>query len=225
MSSPAVTTAGASAPAAAGPNQLWSTVLNVAWISILLGLAIEVLLILIALGFGRFQALKPFVADGVQKISWSFFVCAGVALGTTAGRLKPAVMGFLGLVAAPLAFHIARTTHKIAAAMLGAAAPGAPLLSLFTLAILKATEYAFLGAAVAWVGKKGGGAMAHTGVGLLTGLVFGGGIMVMNASLSPNPVPAPALFSQAVNEVLFPIGCSLTLFVSQLLAKKQTPSA
>lgn len=221
MSAPGVTTADASGSQAVDRGQLWSTVLNVAWISILLGLAIELLLLLIALGFGRFQALRPFVADGVQKISWSFFVCAGVALGTTAGRLRPVVMGVLGVVAAPLAFHIARTAHKIAAAMLGAAAPGAPVLSLFTLATLKATEYGFLGAAVAWVGKREGGALAHAGVGLLTGLVFGGGIMVMNAQLSPSPVPPAALLSQAVNEILFPIGCSMTLFVSQLIAKKQ----
>jgi hypothetical protein len=221
MSTPGVTTADAAGSQAVDRGQLWSTVVNVAWISILLGLAIELLLLLIALGFGRFQALRPFVADGVQKISWSFFVCAGVALGTTAGRLRPVVMGVLGFVAAPLAFHVARTAHKIAAAMLGAAAPGAPLLSLFTLATLKATEYAFLGAAVAWVGKREGGALSHAGVGLLTGLVFGGGIMVMNAQLSPTPVPAAALLSQAVNEILFPIGCSMTLFVSQLIAKKQ----
>jgi hypothetical protein len=222
VASPAMTTSGGSEAQAAGGQQLWSTVLNVAWIAILVGVAIEILLLLIAVGFGRFQALRPFVADGVQKISWSVLVCAGLAAGTTAANARPAVMGLFGFLAAPIAFHLARSAHKIAAAMLGAAAPGAPVLSLFMLATLKATEYAFLGALIGWIARRGGGAIAHAGAGLLTGVVFGGGIIVMSARLAPAPVPVAALLSQAMNEIVFPIGCSLTLFVAQVIAKKQS---
>jgi hypothetical protein len=222
VASPGMTTTGASDAQSAGRQQLWSTILNVAWMAILVGVTIEILLLLIAVGFGRFQALQPFVADGIQKISWSVLVCAGLAAGTTAGNVRPAVMGLMGLLAAPIASHLARTAHKIAAAMLGAAVPGAPVLSLFMLATLKGTEYAFLGALVGWIAKRGGGAIAHAGAGLLTGLVFGGGIIVMSARLAPAPVPAAALVSQAMNEVVFPIGCSLTLFVAQAIAKKQS---
>jgi hypothetical protein len=222
VASPELTTTGASGTQPAGRQQLWSTIINVAWIAIILGVAIEILLLLIAVGFGRFRALQPFVADGIQKISWSVLVCAGLAAGTTAANARPAVMGLLGLLAAPIAFHLARTAHKIAAAMLGAAAPGAPVVSLVMLATLKGTEYAFLGALVGWIAKRGGGAIAHAGAGLLTGVVFGVGIIVMSARLAPAPVPAAALVSQAMNEVVFPIGCSLTLFVAQAIAKKQS---
>jgi hypothetical protein len=223
VASPELTTTGASGSQPAGRQQLWSTIINVAWIAIVLGVAIEIFLLLIAVGFGRFQALQPFVADGIQKISWSVLVCAGLAAGTTAAaNARPAAMGLMGLLAAPIAFHLARTAHKIAAAMLGAAAPGTPVLSLFMLATLKGTEYAFLGALVGWIAKRGGGAIAHAGAGLLTGVVFGVGIIVMSARLAPAPIPAAALVSQAMNEIVFPIGCSLTLFVAQAIAKKQS---
>ncbi len=46
--------------------------------------AMEGLLLLLATGLGKAPALKPVVADLVQKVSWSALVCVGIAVGTAA---------------------------------------------------------------------------------------------------------------------------------------------
>ena len=51
--------------------------LPVAWLAILLGFAMETLLLLITAGFGIFPGLKPVAADLVRQVSWSTIVCVG----------------------------------------------------------------------------------------------------------------------------------------------------
>ena len=77
-------------PARAGSSgDLWRTVVRVAWLSIGLGIALEVLLLVLAAYTGTGGATpKPFLADLVQKVSWSFIVCVGLAFGTTAGKAR-----------------------------------------------------------------------------------------------------------------------------------------
>lgn len=65
---------------------LATTLLNVAWLSVLLGLGMEILLILAAAYFGSDNATAAIIADAVQKISWSTLVCSGVAVGMAAGK-------------------------------------------------------------------------------------------------------------------------------------------
>jgi len=45
-------------------------------------------------------------ADLVKNVSWSVFVCVGLAVGTAVTQSRVPVMGFLGLISAPLAFGI-----------------------------------------------------------------------------------------------------------------------
>jgi hypothetical protein len=65
------------------------------------------LLLAIAAGFGRVPGAAPWLADLVQRVSWSLLVCMGLALGAAASRSSPPIMGLTGLFAAPLAFGIA----------------------------------------------------------------------------------------------------------------------
>ncbi len=58
---------------------LGATLLRVAWLSIILGVAMEILLLVVAVGFGTAESAPPFVADLVQKTSWSTLVCMGLA--------------------------------------------------------------------------------------------------------------------------------------------------
>src|SRR5215218_1258700 len=171
----------AQAPAGAAGGELWRTVLRVAWLSIGLGLVLEVLLLVLAAYSGTGGSTpKPFVSDLVQKVSWSFIVCVGLAFGSTAGKARAGVMGLLGLISAPVAFNVARALHKGASQALGLAGAAGGL-SPFVLAGLKAIEYGVLGAALGTLGKRREGASlgAHLGAGAAIGITFGGTILML----------------------------------------------
>ena len=51
-------------------------ILHTAWLAVLLGVGIEGMLLAIAAGSGPLASLKPFVADLMQKVSWSVVVSA-----------------------------------------------------------------------------------------------------------------------------------------------------
>jgi hypothetical protein len=207
-----------SAPAA---PSLWSQVLRVAWLSIGLGLLLEVvLLILAAYADAAGASPKPFVADLAQKISWGFIVCAGIAFGSTASKAREATMGLLGLLSAPAGFAVARAVHKGVGAALGLAGPASAGGFPFLIAGLKALEYGLLGAAIGWIGKKAWGLGAHVLTGALIGLTFGGVILWALAAASPGPDPLVTLLSRGVNELLFPVGCSLVLYASGVFARR-----
>jgi hypothetical protein len=61
-------------------------------------------------------------------------------------------------------------------------------------------------------------------VGFLVGLVFGGTIVALMMGSTPPP-PAAETLSVGVNEVIFPIGCSLVLFSAGALGERMNPQA
>jgi len=221
MNEPQQTTHGttASPPAAAG---LRRTLLRAAWLAILLGFAMEALLLLVTAGFGIFPGLKPVAAALVTQVSWSTFVCVGLALGTAVSKARAPLMGLLGLLAAPLALGVSRSLHQGAIKALeiaGSASLFTP--SLLLLALLKAVEYACLGAIVGWIGKRPwGGLIAHVVSGLIVGIVFGGAIVAFTYLNAPEPLATADLVSRGVNEIVFPVGCSLVLFSATAVVER-----
>ncbi len=198
-----------------------ATLLRVAWWSILLGLGMEIILVGVAAGAGQLLALKPILADLVQKVSWSVMVCMGLAVGTAAAKARPAVMGLAGLMAAPLAFHAARALHKSAVQALAIAGPAATPPSVLTLAVIKALEYACLGALIAWLSKRGASVKAYVAVGLVLGALTGAIIVGLGAAAGAKP-PMAALLVRVVNELLFPVGCSLVLFAAETMGRSRS---
>jgi len=180
----------------------------------------EGLLVLLGTGFGDLLGLKPIVAGLVKNVSWSVFVCVGLALGTTLSKIRLPAMGLLGFLAAPLAFEVSRVLHKGTLQALAASGGGGDDLSPLLVAFIKGLEYGCLGMAVGWLGRRPwGGAVAHMAAGLMVGLVFGGLILLLLLGSSPQP-PAADLWSQGMNEVLFPVGCSLVLFSAGALGER-----
>jgi hypothetical protein len=218
----------------AASGDLWRTILRVAWLSIGLGLLLEVLLLLLAAFSGTGgHTPKPFVSDLVQKVSWSFIVCLGLAFGSTAGKARSGLMGrsgmmgrsgtmgLLGLISAPLGFTIARSLHKgvnQALDVAGAVGGASP----FLIAGLKALEYGVLGAALGAVTKRqGGGTLgAHLGTGAAIGITFGGAILAVLARAAVTPMTPVDLAAKGINEVLFPVGCSLVLYAAEAMGKR-----
>jgi hypothetical protein len=203
-------------------GRLGSTLFRAAWLAILLGFAMEALLLLFAAGVGIVPGLKPIAADLIRQVSWSTIVCVGLALGTAVSKARAPLMGLLGLLAAPLAFTVSRSLHQGAVKTLEITGSGADAPPVLLLAVLKAVEYACLGMAVGWIGRRAwGGLSAHIAMGLLVGLVFGGTIVALTYQMSPEPPATAALVSRGANEVLFPVGCSLVLFAATAIGKRE----
>lgn len=206
------------APAAESAANLGATLLRVAWLAIALGIAMEALLLLLGTGFGEALGLRSVAADLVRSVSWSVFVCAGLAIGTAVVKARVPLMGLLGLLSAPLAFEASRVIHK--GALEALAVSGGGDVSPVLIAVIKGLEYGCLGIGIGWVSqRRWGGALAHVAVGLLVGVVFGGTELALAAGASPAP-PASELFVEGVNDVLFPVGCALVLFSATALGKK-----
>jgi len=197
-------------------NGFWPRIGKVAWLSILLGLSMELLAVGAMTVFGKVPGLREVVADTVHKVSWGTFVCVGVAAGTAASKARVPVGGLAGLLSAPIAFTIARAVHKSVAQALALVPQASGVLSPLLLAIVKGLEYAVLGSAISWImDRRQGGVRSYIGFGMLCGVVFGGAVLALTATLSPSPPPLSKLVSLGINEVLFPVGCSIVLYISR----------
>ena len=78
-----------------------------------------------------------------------------------------------------------------------------------------------LTAALGWIGRRAWAvASAHAAAGLVAGVIFGAGILVLTMQAAPKPLPAGGLVAKGVNELLFPIGCAMVVFFSEVLGKR-----
>jgi hypothetical protein len=207
------------------PSGPWATLLRVAWLAIALGVLLQLALLLVAAGFGTGISPRPVLAETLKTVSWSLLVCVGVALGRVAAKGHLPLEGVTGLLAAPLALTAANTVQKgVAEAVNAAGVPAGPA-PLWVLAI-KAAEYGCLGLALSWVGRRAwGSALGHLAVGLLTGVVFGGMFLTVVVQSAPTPLAAPALLARGLNELLFPVGCALVVFIAEVLRTHLDPPA
>ena len=209
------------APAEPAAHNFMATLLRAAWLAILLGVVMEALLLLFAAGFGIFPGLETIATDLVRQVSWSTFVCVGLAIGTAVSQARVPLMGIIGVLAAPLAFSISRSLHQGTVKALEIAGAGSDTTPVLALALLKALEYGCLGAAIGWVGGRSwGGLGAHVAAGLVIGIVFGSAIVTLAYSTAPEPLATPDLVSRGVNEILFPVGCALVLFSATAVGKR-----
>jgi hypothetical protein len=199
--------------------------LRVAWLAIVLGLLLQLALLLVATGFGKDISPRPVLAETLRSVSWSLLVCVGVALGRVAAKGRLPLEGITGLLAAPLALTAANAVQKGVAEAMNAAGVRAGPAPVWVLAI-KAAEYGALGLALEWVGRRAwGSALGHLAVGLLTGVVFGGVFLAVMVQSAPTPLSTPALLAKGVNELLFPVGCALVVFIAEILRTHLDPAA
>ena len=203
-------------------GDLPALLLRVAWSSVALGFAMQVLTSVAAVLAGATAgSMAEFIRDGAQKVSWSTFVCMGLALGTTASKARAAWTGIAGLLAAPLGMIVARAAQKGVGAANGAAAPEVAPMAFWIVLSLKGLQYGLFGAVLAQVaGKAWGGLMAHICAGLFFGVVFGGTVVATLFFLTTPTPPTPKVVAQLVNEIIFPIGCAIVLYAAMRLGKQ-----
>jgi hypothetical protein len=151
----------------------------------------------------------PFLLDLGSRLSWSVIVCGGLAAGIAFGRGRVAA-GVAGLLAAPIAFDLARAVRRGVVGYLQLMeTTGSP--SPLAIGAIKGVEYACLGMGLSWLGRGGRKrASEYAGAGLLAGVVFGGAILVLD--LRAGIGGTSAILVWLVNELLFPIGCALVLY-------------
>lgn len=198
-------------------------VMMVTWLSIVLGLVMQGIVLASKVHLGGWPPSARIVLDLIQGVTWSFFVCAGVGLGTTIAKSKAYIGGLISLVAAPAAMGIAKGAQKLVGGLIKVA--DAPtIISLTTLGIVRAVEYGVLGWALAWlVARSEHRWHRFVGVGSAIGIVFGGGVTLATAHFAPASgieLKPQQIVAMGLNEVLFPIGCSLVVFIALVVGRQ-----
>lgn len=125
-------------------------------------------------------------------------------------------------MSAPIAFTIARSVQRGVAAIQGAAgsadADGGPPVAL--VGLVKAVEYDCLGLLVGWLGRRSQArALQYILVGLAVGVVFGSMVLATQGYIN-GQMPDAKMVSPAVNELLFPAGCALVIYIGTALGKR-----
>ncbi|MER9065813.1 hypothetical protein NKH84_04495 [Mesorhizobium sp. M0902] len=62
--------------------------MTVAWLAIALGFAMEALILTVRFAAGAYPATTQVLIELAQGVTWSFFVCAGVSLGTALTKVR-----------------------------------------------------------------------------------------------------------------------------------------
>jgi hypothetical protein len=192
----------------------------VALLGVALGLLMQVLIIALRLAGGVMPGLSAW-ADLAQTVTWSVLVCTGVAVGMAIGKARTMLAGMLAALFAPLAMAAAKSMQKVVASLVAAAEQPA-LLSLTTLGVVRAVEYGLLAFVLAVLAeRKERRLLPYAAAGGVTGLVFGGAVVVLTyllASLDGRGRDGMMLASLAITELGSPLGCALVIYVAQAVA-------
>ncbi len=164
----------------------------------------------------RGSTTATLVRDTLGKVAWSTIVCFGVAVGAaTSAKMRAASMSVAGFLAAPAAFAVARIVQKALSQAMSSSSGSTR--DVVLLALLKALEYGGFGLVMGWLSSEGITRAYHYAIaGAITGLYFGGLITAVVTAGSKAKV-----FPVALNEMLFPVGCAMVLFISGLLARNE----
>jgi hypothetical protein len=212
-------------PAVVAPEKARLAIRRLAMIALLavaLGFAMQSLILATKLASGALFPGALFLVDLAQGVTWSFFVCAGVAIGMSLQKARAALAGLIAMVFAPVAVAAAKSSQKVMAGWIGAADQPA-VLSLATISLLRAIEYGILGWLLATLAQKGvGRPLPYLGAGVAVGTIFGGAIAALTyyAAVTNGLSPGlPKVTATVVNEVLSPIGCAMVIFVGQIVGR------
>lgn len=195
-----------------------SRILTAVWMAIALGVLLQLVILLAKTAAGAPWPGLKWLPDLLNGVTWAVFVCGGVVLGTLASRARTTAMGLLGLISAPIGFSLAKGLQRGLQSMLDAPVEQITP-ALFALCAVKAVEYACLGAALGWLLGRGWCRARHFVLaGAAAGLTFG----MLNVWITAAVAKAkpPAVIGAAINELLFPIGCAMVIYLAAAAAKQ-----
>lgn len=205
------TKADTSAPS---PDRFGQTALTAVWMAILLGFLVQGAVFAGKLLAGGKVPQAQLLVDVAGGISWSVIVCGGVAVGTAAARNTTRLMGVLGLLCAPPAFASVKAIQRGLGGIVGTPIEAlSPLV--YETGAVKTLEYALLGIILGSIIRTPRSTLpTHAMIGLAFGVVFATifvSLLFMNAAPGA-AVPMPKLAGTAINELIFPVGCSMVLY-------------
>jgi hypothetical protein len=193
-------------------HQAISRLLAVVWMAIALGVFLQILVLATRTAAGAPWPGLKWLPDLLNGVTWAVFVCAGVVLGAVATRARSVAMGALGLISAPLGFSAAKGLQRGLQSLMDAPVDKITP-AVYAICAVKAVEYACLGVVIGWLlGRPRAGAGAFALAGVAVGMVFGGLNIWITADLAQ--AKFPALAGAAVNELMFPIGCALVIYLA-----------
>lgn len=207
---------------------------TIAWMAIALGLVIQALILAGKLASGGSFPGLSILADMAQGVTWSVIVCLGVGIGTMVMRASLTLAGLIGFVAAPTGLGAAKGVQQ-GINQLIESPQQAVSVTLLVIAAIKAFEYGFLTYRLAGLAREQSGHLRrYLALGLGTGAVFGGFVVLVTwqlARFSGSPPALPGLVGLGINELLFPVGCALVIFAIHYIGghvrviEAKTPSA
>lgn len=194
------------------------TLLRVALMTITLGIVIESSQFILAVTLDNDSRIKLFIADFTSKFSWTYIVCTAIALANA--LTKNAVKtGLAGLISVPIGLYLAMILHKAAlnGMDLDEAAAGKFLI---VPVMIKAVEYALLGIFLVFLINNNKKFSHFVFTGLLTGIFFGMCQVIFKTNSTPAAIPFIKLLPLCLNELIIPVGCSIIIYSSDVLAGK-----
>lgn len=198
----------------------WRRIAHAAWLSVALGLTLEILVLATVGVFANLPARVLVLAEAVQKTSWSLLVCLGITCGLAVHKARPAAMGALGFVAGPLAFLAAHALQKIVLDVLSNAS-GARAPALLVAAVSRAVEYGCFGLLLGWISRRPRSTLAtYLAGGLAIGLAFQAVNFAVASIQSSWPARASDWIGLELNGILFPVGCACVLYTTQALTRR-----
>jgi hypothetical protein len=193
-----------------------------AWMSIVLGVLVECVVLVTRAAAGAPAVMAQTVAEFAGSVTWAVIVCTGISLGSAAARHRERMMGFMGFLCAPLAWALAKGVQHGTLTLLDAT-PDKLGSAVVQVGLLKTIEYTLLALAVAGLMRRQNATLSRCFlVGFGIGLVFGTAIVGVNVWHAPGRMMAiPRLLGLALNEIVFPIGCvTVVHFISRLNASE-----
>jgi hypothetical protein len=196
---------------AQGPDRARiAIVLRVAWLAILLGIVVEIIVVGARLFMGAQTPVAAMISEFAQGISWGVIVCAGVAIGVTVQRARAALGGLMGAISGPVGWGVAKSAQRSVQALMGTAVDQfTPFF--FTLVAVKGVEYLVLGLLLGRLAERADATWRGYA---LTGAIIGAvtAAVVVALNLMHGPVPMPKLAGLVASEFTFPIGCALVIY-------------
>jgi hypothetical protein len=194
----------------------------VALLAIGLGLVMQMLIVTTRLlAGGAFPGIAG-LADVANGVTWSFFVCTGVAIGVSIGKARKALAGLIGFLFAPIAIAVAKAMQKAVIVAIDAVETVA-VLPVTTLGLVRAVEYGVLAWVLAVLAEREvARPLPYLGVGTGVGLVFGISLALLtraSALAAGTDLTAPQIAGTLMNEVGSPIGCAFLIFIGQLVSR------
>jgi hypothetical protein len=190
-------------------------ILNVAWLAILLGIGVQMLVFAVRLAAGSQFVAAALLSNLAQGVTWGVIVCVGVAIGVTVERSRALLGGLLGAISGPLGWGIAKSAQRTVQALLGTDVDQFTDF-FFLLVAVKGVEYLLLGTAVGRLGERPRATWRDYALpGLVVGVVFSAGVTALtlwHANAIGKPMALAALLGLVVSELVFPIGCSLVIY-------------